>query len=138
MSWPSNLLTDPEAEISVIVQSPDRIRYTMNQTARPFEAASSDWRSQCRVRGIDPAEVELVASRYVAYRDYMKPHGGGLPLTGWFRFYCQEKASESGDQTGGVVSECSATGEAVQQTMLGDPRTFLEILRLQLETLHST
>ena len=51
------------------------------------------------------AEVEMVASRYVAYRDYMKPHGGGLPLTGWFRFYCQEKASESGDQTGGAATD---------------------------------
>lgn len=130
-------MTDPESAISVIVQSRDRIRNTMSQTAQPFEAASIDWRSQCRARGIDPAEIEMVASRYIAYRDYMKPHGGGLPLNGWFRFYCQEKASESGDQTGGVVSECSATGEAVQQTMLGDPRAFLEILRLQLETVHS-
>jgi hypothetical protein len=110
----------------------------MNQTLASPESIGSDWRSQCRARDIDPAEVEMVASRYVAYRDYMQPRGGGLPLSGWFRFYCQEKASESGDQTGGVVSECSATGEAIQQTMLGDPHTFLEILRLQLETLHST
>lgn len=110
----------------------------MDQTVHPPAAAGSDWRSQCRARRIDPAEVEMVASRYVAYRDYMQPRGGGLPLAGWFRFYCQEKASESGDQTGGVVSECSATGEAIGQAVLGDPRAFLEILRLQIETVHST
>ncbi|MCL4790430.1 MAG: hypothetical protein KJ040_00060 [Gammaproteobacteria bacterium] len=110
----------------------------MSQSARPSGSASSDWRSLCRARRIDPDEVEMVASRYLAYRNYMQPRGGGLSLAGWFRFYCQEKASESGDQTGGVVSECSATGEAIQQTMLGDPRTFLEILHLQLETVHST
>ena len=108
----------------------------MTQTASPSESASSDWRSQCRERRIDPVEVEMVASRYVAYRDYMKAHGGGLPLAGWFRFYCQEKASESGDQAGGVVGGCSATGEAIEQTMLSDPRGFLEVLRLQLETIH--
>jgi hypothetical protein len=110
----------------------------MHQTLVSPESVGSDWRSQCRDRRIDPAEVEMVASRYVAYRDYMQPRGGGLPLSGWFRFYCQEKASESGDQAGGVVSECSATGEAVEQAMLRDPRGFLEILRLQLESVHST
>ncbi|MBM4221228.1 MAG: hypothetical protein FJ170_04700, partial [Gammaproteobacteria bacterium] len=97
----------------------------MSQTLTPPRTASADWRSQCLARRIDPLEVEMVASRYVAYRDYMKAHGGGLPLAGWFRFYCQEKASESGDQAGGVVSECSATGEAVDQPMLRDPRGFL-------------
>jgi hypothetical protein len=136
MRLPGDRLTDPRAGISVIVQSPDRTQDTMSQTLAPPVSASSDWRSQCRARRIDPAEVEMVASRYVAYRDYMKAHGGGLPLAGWFRFYCQEKASESGDQTGGVVSECSATGEAVGQAVLSEPRVFLEILRLQLETVH--
>ncbi len=80
----------------------------------------------------------MVASRYMAYRTYMKDHGGGLPLTGWFRFYRQEKASESGAQGGGVVSDCSATGEAIEQNVLTDPQGFLEILRLQLATQHST
>ena len=111
----------------------------MPQTAKQTQSAPSDWRSLCRARRIDPAEIEMVASRYVAYRDYMQPHGGGLPLAGWFRFYCQEKASDNGAQTGGVVSDCSAGGEAVQQNgSLTDPQGFLEILRLQLETLHST
>ena len=109
----------------------------MPQTVTQPESTSSDWRSLCRVRRIDPAEVEMVASRYTAYRTYMKDHGGGLPLAGWFRFYRQEKASESGDQTGGVVGGCSATGEAIEQNVLTDPQGFLEILRLQLETLHS-
>lgn len=108
----------------------------MSQTVRQPESLASDWRMQCRAQRIDPAEVEMVASRYVAYRDYMKPRGGGLPLAGWFRFYCQEKASESGDQTGGVVGGCSATGEATEQTMLGDPQSFLEILRLQLKNVY--
>jgi hypothetical protein len=109
----------------------------MHQTAQPPESANSDWRSLCRARHIDPAEVEMVASRYVAYRDYMQLHGGGLPLAGWFRFYCQEKASDNGAQSGGVVSDCSATGEAVEQNVLTDPQGFLEILRLQIGTLHS-
>ena len=108
----------------------------MPQTVRPPESASKDWRSLCRERRIDPTEVEMVASRYLAYQDYMKAHGDGLSLVGWFRFYCQEKASEGGAQTGGVVGGCSATGEAVEQNMLTNPQGFLEILRLQLETQH--
>jgi hypothetical protein len=133
----SGWLPVPRQAISVIVQSRYRITKTMHQTARPPESANSDWRSLCRARRIDPVEVEMVASRYVAYRDYMQPHGGGLSLAGWFRFYCQEKASESGTQSGGVVSDCSATGEAIEQNVLSDPQGFLEILRLQIGTLHS-
>ncbi len=110
----------------------------MTQSARQSESASSEWRSLCRARRIDPAEVEMVSSRYVAYRNYMQPHGGGLPLAGWFRFYCQEKASESGTQSSGVVSDCSATGEAIEQNVLSDSQGFLQILRLQLGALHST
>ena len=108
----------------------------MTQTASAAESVHSDWRSLCRERRIDPVEVEMVSSRYLAYRDYMKAHGDGLSLAVWFRFYCQEKASESGTQTGGVVGGCSATGEAVEQNILTDPQGFLKILRLQLETLH--
>ena len=110
----------------------------MHQTATQPESTSSDWRSLCSMRRIDPAEVEMVAARYIASRTYMTAHGGGLPLAGWFRFYRQDKASESGDQAGGVVGGCSATGEAVEQNVLTDPQGFLEILRLQLGTLHST
>lgn len=135
---PSTQLADLRAAISVIVQSRYRIHDAMRQTTTQPQSASSDWRSLCRARRIDPAEVEMVSSRYVAYRDYMELHGGGLPLVGWFRFYCQEKASESGTQGGGVVSDCSATGEAIEQNVLSDPQGFLEILRLQLGIPHST
>jgi hypothetical protein len=90
------------------------------------------WRVRCRAAGIDPAEVEMVAGRYRAYRDFMASRGGGLTLDEWFRFYRLEKQSESPDQTGGVVSGCSATGEAVEQTVLTRPAEFLALLREEL------
>lgn len=71
----------------------------------------------------------MVAARYRAYRDYMAPRGGGLGLDEWFRFYRIEKESEHPDQTGGVVSGCSATGEAVTQNVLTNPKAFLQILK---------
>ena len=37
----------------------------------------------------------MVSGRYRAYRDFMAPQGGGLPLEAWFRFYRLEKQSES-------------------------------------------
>ena len=75
----------------------------------------------------------MVSGRYVAYRDFMAPRGGGLSLDEWFRFYRLEKQSESPDQTGGVVSGCSATGEAVEQNVLTSPTVFLALLKDQLE-----
>ena len=90
------------------------------------------WRARCRGAGIDPSEVLVVASRYRAYRDFMAPRGGGLSLEGWFRFYRLEKQSESPDQTGGVVSGCSATGEAVEQNVLTKPAAFFAVLKEQL------
>lgn len=96
-------------------------------TAPPRQAA--DWRARARAAGIDPAEVEMVSSRFRAYRDFMAPQGGGLALEAWFRFYRLEKQSESPDQTGGVVSGCSATGEATEQNVLTRPAEFLALLR---------
>jgi hypothetical protein len=98
----------------------------------PASVATAPWRSRARAAGIDPAEVEMVSGRYRAYRDYMAPRGGGLTLEAWFRFYRQEKQSESPDQTGGVVSGCSATGEAVEQTVLTKPGEFLALLKESL------
>jgi hypothetical protein len=95
--------------------------------------ATADWRDKSRAAGIDPAEVEMVSGRYLAYRDYMAARGGGLSLDQWFRFYRLEKQTESPDQTGGVVSGCSATGEAVEQSVLTRPGAFLAILRHRLE-----
>ncbi len=95
---------------------------------RPLPA----WRIHCSDKGIDPAEIEMVANRYRAYRDFMQPRGGGLPRDGWFRFYRLEKQSESPDQTGGVVSGCSATGEAVTQNVLSSPVEFYAVLKEQL------
>ena len=92
-------------------------------------ATPADWRARARDAGVDPAEVEMVSGRYRAYRDYMAPQGGGLSLEAWFRFYRLEKQSESPDQTGGVVSGCSATGEATEQTVLTRPKEFLALLR---------
>ena len=94
--------------------------------------ARSAWRARCRAAGIDPAEVEMVSGRYLAYRDFMAARGGGLTLEEWFRFYRQEKQSESPDQTGGVVSGCSATGEATGQNVLTSPAAFLAALKDQL------
>lgn len=91
------------------------------------------WRTLCLEAGIEPTEVETVASRYRAYRDFMAPRGGGLTLDGWFRFYRLEKQAESPDQTGGVVSGCSATGEAVPQNLLTNPVAFFRILATQLD-----
>lgn len=71
----------------------------------------------------------MVSGRYRAYRDYMATRGGGLALEAWFRFYRLEKQSESPDQTGGVVSGCSATGEATEQNVLTRPAEFLALLR---------
>ncbi len=105
------------------------LQYSLPDTVKP---QGDSWRTRCRAAGIAPAEVEMVASRYRAYRDYMAPRGGGLTLEAWFRFYRQEKQSESPDQTGGVVSGCSATGEAEVQTVLTSPGAFLAILREQL------
>lgn len=98
-------------------------------TAQP----PSTWRGRCQAAGIDPAEVQMVSSRYRAYRDYMAPRGGGLSLESWFRFYRQEKQSESPDQTGGVVSGCSATGEAVEQNVLTSPGPFFALLQEELQ-----
>jgi hypothetical protein len=75
----------------------------------------------------------MVSGRYRAYRDYMAPRGGGLALEVWFRFYRLEKQSENPDQTGGVVSGCSATGEATEQTVLTRPADFLAVLRAELD-----
>ena len=98
----------------------------MTQTASAPESVNRDWRSLCCEHRIDPVEVEMVSSRYLAYRDYMKAHGDGLSLAVWFRFYCQEKASESGTQTGGVG--------AVSYTHLRAPETVLDLAcRLLLE-----
>lgn len=99
-------------------------------TARGAPAA---WRVRCRALGIDPDEVEMVSGRYRAYRDFMAARGGGLTLTEWFRFYRLEKQSESPDQTGGVVSGCSATGEAIEQNVLSNPSAFLSVLAEQLD-----
>lgn len=93
---------------------------------------TAPWRQRCREEGIDPAEVDMVASRYAAYRDYMGQRGGGLPLDDWFRYYKVEKESEAGYQAGGVVSECTATGEATAQEALVQP-VFLELLKLRLQ-----
>lgn len=71
----------------------------------------------------------MVSGRYRAYRDYMAPKGGGLTLEAWFRFYRLEKQSEAPDQTGGVVSGCSATGEATEQSVLTRPADFLALLK---------
>lgn len=105
------------------------------ELVRPRDAA---WRQRARAQGIDPAEVEMVSSRYRAYRDFMAKqgpdHGGGLPLEGWFRFYRLEKQSESPDQTGGVISGCSATGEAIEQNVLTSPGPFLALLKEQLDS----
>lgn len=90
------------------------------------------WRTHCRETGIDPVEVQMVASRYRAYRDFIEPQGGGLALDGWFRFYHMEKQSESPDQKGSVVGGCSATGEAVKQDVLSNPAAFLVILKEHL------
>jgi hypothetical protein len=62
----------------------------------------------------------------------MARRGGGLSLVEWFRFYRLEKRSESPDQTGGVVSGCSATGEAVAQNVLTNPEAFFAVLQDQL------
>lgn len=74
----------------------------------------------------------MVSGRYRAYRDFMAARGGGLSLDEWFRFYRLEKQSESPDQTGGVVSGCSATGEATEQNVLTSPAAFLAALRDEL------
>lgn len=96
--------------------------------AKPVPA----WRVRAQAAGIDPAEVEMVSGRYQAYRDFMTPRGGGLSLIEWFRFYRREKQSESPDQKGGVVSGCSATGEAVEQNVLTSPAEFFAVLQEQL------
>lgn len=96
---------------------------------------STDWRGVCRAQGLDPAEVDMVFARYAAYRDYMSSRGGALTLADWFRFYRLEKASESGQQAGGLVGGCSADGEAMQQNLLSNPKGFLEVLRLRVASL---
>jgi hypothetical protein len=91
---------------------------------------TADWRAACRAAGLDPPEVELVVDRYRAYRDYMRGQPGALPLETWFRFYRLEKQSENPDQQGGVISGCSATGEATPQNVLNSPAAFLSMLQL--------
>jgi hypothetical protein len=97
-----------------------------------------DWRTLCKASGIDIAEVQMVAQRYTAYRDYMAGQGtagkgDALTLEAWFRFYRLEKESESGAH-GGMASGCSATGEAPEQNLLSSPRAFFDILRRRLES----
>jgi hypothetical protein len=98
-------------------------------TAHPITAAAPAWHARARAAGVDPAEVDMVSGRYRAYRDFMATRGGGLTLEAWFRFYRLEKQSESPDQTGGVVSGCSATGEATEQNVLTRPAEFLALLK---------
>ncbi len=100
--------------------------------AAPHNAVAPAWRARARAAGIDPSEVEMVSGRYRAYRDFMATRGGGLSLIEWFCFYRREKQSESPDQTGGVVSGCSATGEAVEQNVLTNPAEFFAVLQDQL------
>jgi hypothetical protein len=86
------------------------------------------WQARCRAAGMDADEVAMVADRYAAYRRY-NAAGGGLPLEGWFRFYCLEKESELGDNAQGLVSSCSATGEANAHQYLSSPAPFLALVR---------
>ncbi|MEO8223483.1 MAG: hypothetical protein ABI661_01655 [Gammaproteobacteria bacterium] len=95
-------------------------------------AAGPAWRARALAAGIDPLEVEMVSGRYRAYRDFMATRSGGLSLIEWFRFYRREKQSESPDQKGGVVSGCSATGEAIEQNVLTNPGEFYAVLQEQL------
>jgi hypothetical protein len=84
---------------------------------------------RCRAQGMDPEEVAMVADRYAAYQRFTATGPGGLPLEGWFRFYCIEKESELGDNAKGVVSSCSATGEANPHQYLTQPGPFLALVR---------
>lgn len=88
---------------------------------------------RCRAQGMDPDEVAMVADRYAAYRRYTGADAGGLSLPGWFRFYCLEKESELGDNAKGVVSSCSATGEANPHQYLAQPGPFLALVQEYLE-----
>jgi hypothetical protein len=99
----------------------------MNPTApRPLPS----WKAACKSEAMDPGEVEMVADRYVAYRDFMAGKPGALEIADWFRFYRMEKESEIGSD--GVVSGCSATGDAIEQACLARPREFLAVLKLRL------
>jgi len=84
---------------------------------------------RCRAEGIDPDEVAMVADRYAAYRRFAAANAGGLTLQAWFRFYCLEKESELGDNAKGVVSSCSATGEANPHQYLAQPAPFLALVQ---------
>lgn len=86
------------------------------------------WQARCRDAGINPEEVAMVADRYAAYGRF-HAGGGGLPLAGWFRFYCLEKESELGDNAQGLVSSCSATGEGNAHRYLTSPAPFLALVR---------
>jgi hypothetical protein len=88
-----------------------------------------DFSERCRAQGMDPDEVAMVADRYVAYRRFAGSETGGLTLEAWFRFYRIEKESELGDNAKGVVSSCSATGEANPHQYLTQPGPFLALVR---------
>jgi hypothetical protein len=95
---------------------------------------------RCRAQGMDPEEVAMVAERYAAYQRFAGANAGGLTLQGWFRFYCLEKESELGDNAKGVVSSCSATGEANPHQYLAQPGPFLALIQdyLGLEQVAAT
>ncbi len=90
----------------------------------------ADWRALCAHRGVDPREVERVATHYAAHRDYLRGAEGTLSLEAWFRFYRMEKASEAGHDV--KVGGCSATGDAPRHDLLSDPAGFLAALRARV------
>lgn len=91
---------------------------------------ATDWRQLCRELEVDPGEVEVVFSRFDAYRRFMAGgRGDRISLDQWFRFYHYEKQSEGGQTAGTVPSGCSVDAGAVNDACINRPQDFLAVLR---------
>jgi hypothetical protein len=93
-----------------------------------IDPLSEELISKCRRVGVDPTEIRVAASRYVAYREFYARSGRGqaLPVDQWFRWYYAEASSET---DGSSPSGCSVDSDSRNRGLMTDPANFLELLR---------
>lgn len=86
------------------------------------------WLSECRKFTIDPEEIEIVAGRYDAYREYtLSANGEVLPIANWFHWYCIERTSETRN-LGAAPDACSVDNQSQGNSLIQQPDVFLKLL----------
>lgn len=97
-----------------------------------IETLTEELQSRCRSAGVDPAEVQVAASRYDAYREFYARGGRGeaLAVEQWFRWYYAEVSSESAGTNTASPGGCSVDSDSRNRGLMTNPGAFLELLTL--------